>query len=650
MANLFDIQLQDKNLKGKKLSNFSQRSYEGDYLPEGESDTGVMVPPIKRGRVYILFILILLMILIIFARLYWLQVIKGEDYRNIAEGNRVRILATKADRGLIYDRYFRSLVKNRPGFSLVVIPGDLPKDKEEKDKVLQELFSLLEMASELQDDYLKDFERIKEIFQNLLPHSYQEVKIKEDLDYQIAMRLELKLDKLPGICLKVEAEREYLQGQNLSHILGYVGSLDPEELDQYPDYLMTDSIGKTGLELYYEDLLKGKDGQKRIEVNSFGKEERVVSQQLPKTGQDLILSLDLDLQKKVAEVLIKYLKINNSQAGAIVVLDPRTGEILSIFSWPSYDNNLFIRGTSEDYLVDPNKPLFFRAIAGEYPSGSAIKPVIAAGALTEGIINETTLIFSQGGIKVGQWFFADWKPGGHGATDLVKALAESVNTFFYYIGGGYGDFKGLGAEGINQYARLFGLTKQTGIDLPGEGQGLLATPEWKEQEKNERWYIGDTYHLSIGQGDILVTPLQVANYTAAIANGGILFQPHLVREINDPETSQKRKAPQKVIRENFIDLEDLNLIKKGLRAAVTKGSARKLANLAIEIAGKTGTAQVGGGKKPHAWFTGFAPYQNPEIVLTVLIENGGEGSEAAVPAAVEILSFLFETREAEAIE
>lgn len=640
MNNPFVVQTPDKGFKDKKIPDFSRRLEEGTYFPGETPEGAVLTPPIRKRKVYFLFFLISLLMLAVFCRLFWFQVVKGADYRNIAEGNRVRILPVKADRGLIYDCRYRPLVKNRPNFSLAVVPGDLPED--EKEEILNKVFFLME--TEGKNGFLAEKEEIENIFQEFSPYSYQEAELFKNLDYQTAMKLELKINELPGLSLKIKAEREYLKGPDFSHILGYTGKLSPEELAEKPDYLMTDVIGKTGLEAYYENLLKGRDGQKRIEVNSLGKEERIVSQEPSKSGWDLILSLDLDLQEKVAQVLKKYLKSSGGQAGTVIVLNPKNGAILALYSWPSYDNNLFIQGETKDYLDSPDKPLFFRAIAGEYPSGSVIKPVITAGALAEGVIDEKTTIFSSGGIRVGKWFFADWKEGGHGPTDLIKALAESVNTFFYYIGGGFGNFKGLGYKKINYYARLFGLTRPTGIDLPNESQGFLATPAWKEKEKEEPWYIGDSYNLCIGQGDVLVTPIQVANYTAAIANGGTLFQPHLVREISNPETGQKTPVQPKIIRKDFIESKYLSLVKQGLRAAVTQGSARRLSGFLINVAGKTGTAQVGGNKKPHSWFSGFAPYEDPEIVITVLIENGGEGSETAVPAALEILSFLFGTR------
>ncbi len=636
MQDPFVIQIPNQSFRDKRIPNFSQRSEEGTYLPSEVPERAALATPIKRGRIYFLFLVIFVMMLTLFSRLFWLQIAKGDNYRNMAEGNRVRILSLKADRGLIYDRFRRPLVENEADFSLIVVPGDLPNIKQEREDILNELISSLKA-------YLADKpsleEKIREAFRNLTS-TYQEVELLQGLDYQTALALELKIEELPGLNLRTKAERRYLW-ETLSHILGYTGKLSPEELAENSGYAMTDVIGKTGLELYYEGLLKGQDGLKKIEVNSLGKEERIVSQEAAKTGKDLILSIDFDLQNKVAAILKKYSKTGDKTAGTAIVLNPRNGEILALYSLPTYDNNSFIHGDTDTYLNDADKPLFFRAISGEYPSGSVIKPIIAAGALVEGIIDEKTTIFSQGGFWLGRWFFADWKEGGHGAANVIKALAESVNTFFYYIGGGYGDFSGLGEEKIGYYAGLFGLGRTTGIDLPNESQGLFPTPAWKEKEKGETWYIGDTYHLSIGQGDVLVTPLQVSNYMAAFANGGILFRPRLVKEIDNPDTGEKTAVQPEVIRKDFIDVKYLDLVKEGLRAAVTQGSARRLSFLPVEIAGKTGTAQVGGTQKPHAWFSGFAPYDEPEIVVTVMIENGGEGSEIAVPAAEEIFREYF---------
>jgi len=285
--------------------------------------------------------------------------------------------------------------------------------------------------------------------------------------------------------------------------------------------------------------------------------------------------------------------------------------------------------------------LFNRVISGEFPAGSTFKPVMAAAALQEKIINANTSFMSTGRLCVGEWFFPDWKAGGHGLTNVKKALADSVNTFFYYVGGGFGDFKGLGIDKIVKYAALFGLDKVTGIDLPNEASGFLPSQKWKEDTKNEVWYIGDTYHASIGQGDITVTPLQVANYTAAIANGGTLYEPHVVTKILDHNNNLITKIKPQVVRSNFISPENIKIVQEGMRQTITAGSGRSLNSLPVEVAGKTGTAQWSSTQATHAWFTGFAPYDQPEIAITVLVEAGGEGSTVAVPIVKEILQYYF---------
>ena len=650
MTDPFKIE-SDLEVEDGKLVDYSKNRSMGDYLPTDEKIYPTLVSPIKKGQIYGLYILITGIMFIIFCRLCWLQVFLGANYKNIAEGNRTRIEKIRADRGLIYDRNHTPLVRNMPDFSLILSPEDLPRYKEDRSNVLN-IISLI--AEQLKIKTPEFDQQIKEVTEKW-PNCPSEIILRENLDYQNTLSLRLKLEELSGLTLRLEGQREYLLSDNFSgekinlfaHLLGYIGKITQDELAQNPNYAKNDLIGKTGLEYTYKDFLRGQDGEKEIEVNVLGRKESVISQKSPKTGYDLVLAIDADLQKKAAEALIKNIKAAHSSAGSVIVMDPNNGEILSIFSWPTYDNNLFSQGLAESewqkIKQNPKNPLLFRAISGEYPSGSTIKPVLAAAALAEGIINEKTTVLSVGGIRIGKWFFPDWKQGGHGPTNVFKALAESVNTFFYYVAGGYGNFVGLGPDKIKQYAQLFGLGQLTEIDLPGESDGFLPTPKWKEETTGEPWYIGDTYHLGIGQGDLLVTPLQVANYTAAIANGGRLYQPHLVKEMVDPESGYKKKIAPEIIRENFIKPEYLDLVKKGLRLAVTNGSARGISGLKITVAGKTGTAQVEG-KQYHAWFTGFAPYEKPEIVVTVLVENGGEGSSVAVPVAREILEWWSSNR------
>jgi len=370
---------------------------------------------------------------------------------------------------------------------------------------------------------------------------------------------------------------------------------------------------------------------------------------LAQDGFNLMLAIDLDLQAKAEEVTKTYLEKNKFKRASVIIMDPQTGEVRALVSLPAYNNNSFAAGISQEeydkFLNDPNRPLFNRSISGEFPSGSTIKPIFAAGALQEGIINEKTSFLSNGGLRIGEWFFPDWKAGGHGVTDVRKAIALSVNTFFYYIGGGYGDFKGMGLNGLVKYSKLFGLGEKTGIDLNGESSGFVPTSAWKEKVKNEPWYIGDTYHFAIGQGDVLVTPLQVANYTATIANGGTLYQPHLVSKIMNSNNQVIQNIEPKIIRKNFIDTANLNIVREGMRQTVTVGSGRYLNSLPVTMAGKTGTAQWSTQKEPHAWFIGFAPYENPELSISILVEEGIEGSAVAVPIAYDIFNWYFSNKD-----
>ena len=583
---------------------------------------------------------LLFFVSIIVARAAWLQVIKGDYYYSIAEGNRIRVERVEAKRGIIYDRNMRPLSRNIANFMLYFIPSDLPRDDDELNKLILEVSKISGTKEE----------EIKKILASVkigTMESYQPLFIIDNIEYEKAMLLYLKSDEWPGAILTNKSRREYdLFSSSLSHILGYTGKINPEELKNFgQEYLQIDYIGKMGIEYFWEPDLKGINGKKQIEVDALGKEKNIINEQSAEDGHNLVLSIDIELQKKLEEVMLEKLERLNLGRGAAIVINPNNGEVLALVSLPAYNNNAFARGiTTEAYselINTPDQPLFIRSVSGEYPSGSTIKPVISAAALEEGIINENTTFLSVGGIKIGQWFFPDWKAGGHGRTAVRKAIAESVNTFFYYIGGGYNDFVGLGVGRIVKYGKLFGLGAQTGIDLAGEADGFLPTKKWKEEVKGERWYIGDTYHLAIGQGDIIVTPLQVAMFTSVFANGGDLYRPHIVKEILSSEDKLIREVETDPIRSDFISDYNIEIVRQGMRQAVTYGSARSLSDLPVSAAGKTGTAQWSSKRDPHAWFTGFAPYDNPEIVITVLIEEGGEGSAVATPIAKEVLRWYF---------
>ena len=586
---------------------------------------------------------ILVGILILIGRAAYLQLFQGEYFSAVAEGNRIRVMDIKASRGVIYDRHQNLLVENVPGFSLAVIPVDLTNDEAE--------FRLL--ADELAKISAKSAEEIYQLISGQLPYSYQPVIIQENLTQGQAILVNILSSRFPGVVLRTVSTRNYLDASDhfsLSHILGYEGKIEENKLKEYLNYgySIDDYVGKAGIELFYETQLKGINGREQVEVDATGVAKEIIASQKPVSGQNLVLTVDLELQQQAERSLRRTLSAFGKDKGAVIVLDPNSGEILAMVNWPAFDNNLFSRGISaEDFsslINDPDQPLFTRAVSGEYPSGSTFKLVVAAAALQEGLITPSTGFNSVGGIRVSSWFFPDWKAGGHGWTTIVKALAESVNTFFYIIGGGLDDFEGLGVEKMREYAEKFGLNKKLGIDLSNEAGGFFPSIEWKNKTKGEQWYIGDTYHVAIGQGDILVTPLQVAGWTSVFANGGTLFQPHLVKEILDKDNNVISQMEPKILNQDFIDSENIQTVNRGLRQAVLTGSAQGLSGLPIAAAAKTGTAEWSSQKPPHAWLTTFAPYENPQIVVTVLIEEGGEGSTVALPVAREIISWWAENR------
>lgn len=696
------IPLEEKGIKDGKLSETSYRSewIENTFL-DSEKEKEVV------GRTFDFTVLkwitagMFLLLAIMFSRVGWLQVVKGEHYSGMAEGNRIRVHDIPARRGIIYDRQERPLVRNKADFVLYLVPGDLPEETEKKEAIIEEITDIINSSSSISTSSAAEIveaeeeitkEEIEEKLEDIDKHSsqaYQPLFLTNKLSYEQAMLLYLRSDSWPGVMLAEQDRREYIKKiaiemppkdpeekdgeeegggeeekekkenftvDSLSHILGYTGKINREELREYGgEYSPLDKVGKTGVEYFREQYLRGRKGEKRVEVDAAGKEKKMLARTDPREGRDLILSLDVALQAKAEEVLRRHIsELDSSDKGAVVALDPSTGEVLALVSVPAFDNNLFARGISSSQyreLIDAgSNPLLNRALSGDYPPASTFKPVMAAASLQEGIINEHTSFESVGGLRTGEWFFPDWRSEGHGITDVKKAIAESVNTFFYYVGGGYEDFSGLGMERITEYASAFGLGEETGIDLPGETDGFLPDKEWKKEAFGESWYIGDTYHLSIGQGFLSATPIQVANYTASLANGGTLYRPFLLKKVIGSEGETEERSRPEVIREDLVADGHIETVRQGMRMAVVEGSCRRLYDLPVKAAGKTGTAQWSNEKEPHAWFTGFAPYRDPEIVLTVLIVEGGESEKTAVPAARDIMQWYFDREEQKDVE
>lgn len=611
-----------------------------------------------------------------------LQVVQGDEYLQRAQRNRFRLQSLDAPRGVIYDRAGRLLAGNVPSFTVSIIPADLPE--EDQDYVFRQLSLLLDVpismydyaSSETEDmdrRYLTEDEeyepepQLKEGVEAGRATPFIPVPVKSDVPRDLAFIIEEERLDLPGVIVEIEPLRQYISGTLFAHVTGYVGHIPEQTLDSYTDlgdadYDPNDVVGLTGVELSYEDELRGRKGQRHVEVDVTGREMRTIGPPVePEPGQNLVLSIDAALQAAVAEALERGLRGAHSDSGVVVALDPRTGEILALVSLPSYDTNLFVGGISrEDYAQlseDPRHPLVNHAISGQYPPGSTFKVVTASAGLEQGTVTRNSLLFCPGTIWIPHRFAPDnpelaqpfncWLKDGHRSISLVEAIAQSCDIYFGMLAGGYGEFEGLGQEALHNYGSYFGLGEPTGIDLPGETAGLMPDETWKRLTYGETWVTGDTYNAAMGQGFILTTPLQILNATAAIANGGNLYQPTVMREIKDPEGNVIRPFTPHLIRTLPVSPETIELVRAGMRAAVTHGTARA-ANLGgVTVAGKTGTAEYPGerdweGNLPtHAWFTAFAPFDDPEIALVVFIEGGGEGGLVAVPIATEILAHYF---------
>lgn len=597
-----------------------------------EKDAVKMEWPLNRSVSLWLFAVMLFSLVILGGRVFYLSVIKGSEYSAIALRNSLRSLIIPAPRGIMYDISGKPLVQNVPSMDAILTPADVPLDEA----------SQAGMESLLLTTFSLDEATLAEVFSKLDRKSTLPLLLKERISQEETLLFLSRSHDLPGVGLYKSTQRSYIDSLIFSHILGYEGKIRKEERVAHPEYLLTDSIGKQGIEKSYEAVLRGKHGSERVEVDAFGKVKKELGVVQPTPGQDLILNIDADLQKKLFDSLQSILEKNELKRAAAVAIDPRSGAVRALVSLPSFDNNLFSGGiSSEDYgklTSDPSEPLFNRVVAGEYPPGSTIKPVLAAAALSEGIVNETTQIESRGGISIGRFFFGDWK--AHGFTDIRRAIAVSSDVFFYSVGGGYGSIEGLGMSRMKKYEELFGYGAKTGIDLLSEADGLIPDPAWKQEKMGERWYIGDDYHAAIGQGFLTATPLQILNSVVAIANGGTLYAPRIVSQIRSSD-GKVTAVPSQVIRERFMDPNILRIVREGMRETVTEGTAQPLKDLPVAVAGKTGTAQFGSNDKTHGWFVSFAPFDTPKLAMIVLVEGQGEEGYNAVPVTKEVYQWYF---------
>jgi penicillin-binding protein 2 len=615
-----------RQLKGIEVEDFTNN------IPDMD-ETRVVGSAVSKNRLKIFRGIVFLFFAFLLARVFYLQIVRGEYYGELSRENRVRSIVIKAPRGIIYDQNGKKLVNNIPSFDLIAIPADISKDQNEKAREIEEIAGIFNMNSQ----------NIEIIIESQDLNSLNSVLIKENINQEEALIFAEKRENFRGFSIDQTAMREYKDGLYSSSFIGYSGRMTKEDLAANPEYLMTDYIGKTGIEYSYEKKLRGVNGKQEVEVDSSGniKKNFEITQPIP--GDSLTLGVDADLQKKLQDTLQAKLEETHTKTAAAVAINPRSGEILAMVNLPSYDNNLFAKGISaDDYqklISNPDKPMFNRSISGEYPPGSAFKPIVAAAALQEKTIAPDTTLDCPAAIYIGSYRFPDWKT--HGLTDIRKAIAESVDIFFYAIGGGWGDVSGLGIDKIKEYSDKFGLNGELGIDIPGEAAGLVPNRQWKQDKFGERWYVGDDYHCAIGQGFITATPLQMANVAAAIASGGKVFQPHFVRSIKKSDGSEEKITPR-ILSQNFISSANMQIVREGMRQTITSGSARSLGDLKVTVAGKTGTAQFGSDNKTHGWFISFAPYDDPEIAMAVLMEGGGEGSSTAVPVTKEVYKWYFD--------
>ncbi len=619
-------------------------SYEESELWQGalrnEEDASGLVAerPAASSRVKFLAIVIALITLLLASRLLVLQIIDSSQNKALAEGNRIRETLIPAPRGVIYDANRTIVARNVPNFEVRIIPSDLPKKPEERAAV----YATLSEALKKSPDEIARTAEAKGL------RSATPVLIAEKLDRDTSMLLQIRATNLRGVLIENNPQREYTKPEQYAHLLGYTGRVSEDDLKRDSSLSPSDFVGKLGIEQTYQNDLKGSAGKQRVEVDASGQVLKQLQSTDPTAGKSLVLGILPDLQQTMFQAVADGIKSSKRAAtgGSAIAMNPKNGEILGMVSLPSFDNNLFVDGISESKYStlanDPRKPLFNRPIAGEYPPGSTFKIITATAALGEGVVQPGTYLASPPELDIEGYKFPDWDKNGHGSVNASKALAVSSDVYFYKVAGGYTDVKGVGVDKLGDYMRKFGIGKPSGIDIPGERKGLIPTPEYKKDTFGEDWFVGNTYQMGIGQGFVLTTPLEVLNYAAAIAGNGVAYKPHIVKAIENPDNPQDSKAVQP---EEYINLgvsqSIIDTVKDGMRQAVQGGTASALRSLPVDICGKTGSAEFANETNAHAWFTAFAPCNDPQIALVVMIEGGGEGSDVAVPAAKKILAQYF---------
>jgi penicillin-binding protein 2 len=667
---------------------------------------------ISSNRLLTLYIIIGLIFVIYIGRLFTIQILEGQSYSDQADENRITKVSEATTRGSIYDRNGSVLASNVASYNVTITPAYLPSDEGETQNIYRQLSALINVpvsSGETDEQSVRLFKECESdlgitqiVYIGNTNHPYEPVKIKCNIDQNVAMIIEGKLSDWPGVDVQVDPIRNYPTGSLTSEIIGFLGPIPAAYQQQYVDegfVLNRDKVGYAGVESSLQDILGGKNGQRMVEVDVAGKEIRDVETPVdPVSGTNIQLTIDTRLQLAAKTALVNeinywntYLNTVRSENGVVIAMNPKTGEILSLVSYPTYENNRMARVIPSYYYTqlmnDPNRPLFNHAISAEHPPGSVFKIAAAIGALNEGVVTPEQTINDPGKITITEKYYPNdpgsprdyvcWQHTGHGSVDFVHGVAWSCDVYFYKIGGGYGTEvpnSGLGILRLAEYAKALGFNRTTGIELPGESKGLIPTPAWKRVSIGENWSTGDTYIATIGQGYVLSTPLQLLMSYATVANDGKMMQPTLLKsELDKNGNVTKTYQPKQVwdiTKDNLITVynEDgietgekknvqpwvIQKLKEGLRMVVTEGTAKAVfADLTIPSAGKTGTAEycdnvaqaknicTPGNWPSHAWYAGYAPYDDPEIVVMAFVYNGGEGASVAAPIVDEVMKAYF---------
>jgi penicillin-binding protein 2 len=574
---------------------------------------------------------------------FYFNVIKSDYFKASAEKNSLKYISIPAERGLIYDRFGKPLLYNKPVFDLVFFPNYLPIEEEKRN----------ELFIKVETEVGYSIGEIKEIIENQPGAFLKSFILKSDLTNQEVIGLESAFVGYPAIQVIRQDVRDYDSPLSFSHLLGYLGRVSADDLKKDSKLLDFERIGKAGLESFYENELRGEPGQitvlrdasMQILGQSTGAE--------PTAGNNLYLSIDKEFQEYLYNRLRQQVYSLGGERGAVgIVMDTQTGEILSLVSYPGFDNNSFSVGISQkeysSLVNSKSQPLFNRVIAGAYNPGSTLKPLMAAAGLEEDLIDPSKKIETHGFLSIPNPYnpespsiFPDWK--NHGYVNMYDAIARSSNVYFYILGGGFGGVEGLGIDRIAQYLEKFGFDKLTGLDIAGENTGFVPTPENK---KDDIWRIGDTYHASIGQGDVLATPIRLLTDLNYMVNGGCILKPYLVKKITDSQENIKSEAQSSCFAENIIKKENLDLVKKAMIETVesSNGTGKTLNDLPFTSGGKSGTAQTASNTKLNALFFAFAPAENPKISMLILIENAKDGALNAIPVAKDALLWYYQNR------